>query len=252
MQNSESYIFKGKCILWSCVAMLLFSIGLMVGETTESFNETMDVATFDIKEIASASITKKVGSLEKTKKLIEITNDTTKEEAPSTTPVVQNVAKIERVWYLPTEYGIITTYPNYYHVAYDITSPRGSDEIIYPIANGVISNIYYDNAGAKIVTVRHYVDGHYYSSQYVHLSNFADIYIGEEVTPFTPLGWMGTTGISTGVHLHIALLDCNMFGDTDMCSSLNGFFQYGKIRFSEGFRGLSEVIDVPYSWNGTR
>lgn len=116
----------------------------------------------------------------------------------------------------------------------------------------MISNIYYDNAGAKIVTVRHYIDGKYYSSQYVHLSNFADIYIGEEVTPFTPLGWMGTTGISTGVHLHIALLDCNMFGDTDMCSTLNGFFNYGKIRFNEGFRGLSEVIEVPYTWSGTR
>lgn len=250
-KERENYIFKKKCILWTSIFLLLISIGLYADDGL-SYDNNFEITSIDIREMATASIAIKVGKVEKNKKLIEVEPETEERNDSQSNPTVQRVSQIERIWYLPTEYGIITTYPNYYHVAYDITSPRGSAEIIYPVARGTISNIYYDNAGAKIVTVRHFIDGKYYSSQYVHLSNFANIYVGQEVDPFTPLGWMGTTGISTGVHLHIAFLDCNMFGNTDMCSDLNGFFNYGKIRFNQGFYGLSEVIDVPYSWNGTR
>ena len=64
------------------------------------------------------------------------------------------------------------------------------------------------------------------------------------------LGRMGTTGYSTGVHLHIVVLDCGLFQQGDIyCSDLNGFFRFGKQRFSQGFYGLGTLKYVPGSWN---
>ncbi len=249
MSKQSLYEIKVKFILSLSMILLVVSIGLTANDIL-SFDYSFQTASFNIKEMATANVAVKTGNLKNTKKLIEvkslekIKNVTSNEVKP-----VNNVVPT-RVWYLPTEFGRITTYPNYGHVAYDITSPRGSAEVIYPVASGVISSIYYDYAGAKIVTVRHLIDGRYYSSQYVHLSSFANIYVGQEVTPFTPLGWMGSTGMSTGVHLHITLADCNMFGNTDSCSDLNGFFRYIRTRYGQGFTGLGNVINVPYEWYG--
>lgn len=156
----------------------------------------------------------------------------------------------KRVWYLPTEVGRLTSYVSASHFALDITSYRGQNEVIYPIANGIISSIYRDSAGAKIVTVNHNIDGKNYTSQYVHLSSYApNLYVGKPVTINDYLGFMGQTGIATGVHLHIALLDCSIFDPNDPnCSNLNGFFRYGKNRYYQGFRGMQSVMDVPQSW----
>lgn len=173
---------------------------------------------------------------------------------PVSLPTKENtVATLEspkRIWYLPTEMGTITSYVNASHFALDITSPRGSTEPIYPIANGVISGIYRDYAGAKIVTVNHNINGQNYTSQYVHLSNYApDLYVGKPVTINDYLGFMGKTGIATGVHLHLAVVDCSIFDSNDAnCSSLNGFFHYGRQRYYQGFLGLQSVMDVPTTW----
>jgi hypothetical protein len=123
-------------------------------------------------------------------------------------------------------------------------------ETIHPVANGVISGIYTDSAGALIVTVLHNIDGQKYTSQYVHLSSYASgLYIGKEVTINDSLGQMGTTGNSTGVHLHITVLDCALFDSSDTnCSDLNGFFRYAKSRYSQNFYGLGNLVYVPGSW----
>lgn len=157
----------------------------------------------------------------------------------------------KRIWYLPCEIGTITSEVTYSHYALDITSPRGTAEAIYPIANGVISGIYSDRAGAKIVTINHTIDGKNYSSQYVHLSSYApDLYVGKPVTINDYLGYMGRTGIATGVHLHLAVVDCSIFNPADNnCSTLNGFFRYGKQRLSQGFYGPYSVMNIPHSWS---
>ena len=57
-------------------------------------------------------------------------------------------------WYLPVENGIITQTPSYNHVAFDITSTRGTYETIFPIANGTISGIYTDKYQKHSVYLR--------------------------------------------------------------------------------------------------
>ena len=163
---------------------------------------------------------------------------------------VRTLEPAKQVWYLPTEVGTLTSYVTASHFALDITSPRGQSEVIYPIANGVISSIYRDSAGAKIITVNHNINGQNYTSQYVHLSSYApNLYVGKPVTINDYLGFMGQTGIATGVHLHLAVLDCSIFAANDRnCSTLNGFFRYGRTRYYQGFMGLQSVMNVPVSW----
>ena len=154
-------------------------------------------------------------------------------------------------WYLPTERGTISQYPSYYHPAYDITSPIGSNEVVFPVANGVISGIYRDNAGALVVSVLHQENGNYYTSLYVHLSRYASgLYVGKSVTINDALGWMGATGIATGVHLHLSVADCALFDSNDSrCYDLNHFFQYIKNRIAEGYFGLGVHVSVPAYWD---
>ena len=157
----------------------------------------------------------------------------------------------KKVWYLPTEMGRVTQNPHYGHVALDITSPRGSNELIFPVANGTISGLYRDSAGALIVTVLHNINGKKYTSQYVHLSSYANgLYVGKLVTINDCLGRMGSTGYSTGVHLHLAVLDCALFDSNDHnCSNLNNFFRYANYRLGQGYIGLGTMMWVPGSWN---
>ena len=210
-----------------------------------------EIETIDTKNIAKINVSEKkdprIGIEEKETKVIK---DLKVTETVTEPQVIEKPAPSTK-WYLPVQVGRITTYPNYYHVAYDITSYRGSAETIYPVYDGIVSNIYYDSAGALIVTVRHNVNGIAYTSQYVHLSRFADgLHIGQEVTINTPLGQMGTTGFSTGIHLHITVLDCDLYNQQDTrCRNLSEFYAYAKRRYTEGFNGLGNLVYVPYSWN---
>lgn len=155
-----------------------------------------------------------------------------------------------KIWYLPTEIGRVTQNPHYGHVALDITSYRGTAEVIHPVANGIVSGIYTDSAGALCVTVLHNINGQKYTSQYVHLSRYADgLYAGKQVTINDSLGNMGTTGNSTGVHLHLAVLDCALFDPNDNnCRDLGSWYRYDKIRFQQGYIGLGTMMVVPGEW----
>lgn len=110
------------------------------------------------------------------------------------------------------------------HDGYDMSS-NNKAIAIYPIATGVIHKIYTDtcttdypnwcqrqgfwcNGNAKIVVVKHNYNGSYIYSSYVHLSNYGDIHEGMFVTQNTVIGYMGTTGCSTGPHLHLEIASC--------------------------------------------
>lgn len=53
------------------------------------------------------------------------------------------------------------------------------------------------------VVVRHMIDGDYYTSLYAHMEpNSFQVKVGQKVRAGDVLGKMGTSGMSTGVHLH--------------------------------------------------
>lgn len=245
------------------IFLLLISFTLVYYQYNLKQEEfSLDYELINTKDMAMVAVPekKKTSSKEKSNSVFaiykEIKNGTYEQQEspvavslPAKSNTVATLEAPKRVWYLPTEMGTVTSYPSASHFAFDITSPRGTGEAIYPIANGVISSIYRDSAGAKIVTVNHNIDGVNYTSQYVHLSSYApDLYVGKPVTINDYLGFMGATGIATGVHLHIAVVDCSYTDPNGNCPNLNSFFTYGRQRYYQGFNGLQSVINVPSSW----
>ena len=247
-----------KILLLISIIMLSISVYLNTKEVFEAKqNYKISYEYVNIKDMAKPKIANKVENTDIISNLLNGNNKLTEVNVKAdevNLPVSENSQAAsptpKQIWYLPTEMGRITQNPSYWHVAHDITSPRGTGETIHPIANGTISGIYRDSAGALIVTVLHNVDGKYYTSQYVHLSSYANgIYVGMPVTINDALGQMGTTGNSTGVHLHIAVLDCALFSESDPnCRTIGDWYRYDKIRYNQGFYGLWSLIDVPAEW----
>lgn len=246
------------------LSLVLFAVAIGL-ETKDYFQEneyTINYEYVNVKDMTAAKVANKIdnsGFLENLLKFttnqnleaVDMNEQKIEENEMQKTENSQPTNVPRRVWYLPTEIGNVSQWPNYGHVAYDITSWRGTGETIHPIANGTISGIYTDSYGALIVTVLHVVDGVKYTSQYVHLSSYAQgIYVGKPVTINDALGQMGTTGYSTGVHLHIAVLDCALFDPADPnCYDLNAWYRYDKLRYSQNFYGLGVLVYVPQSWN---
>jgi len=189
---------SNKCIIAISLALVLITLGTNLLELyKEDDSYKISYEYINVKDMSSPKVTTKK---ETNKNIIEIflfneKNHGTVEEidmlnkekpqeieltalnntVPTTPP--------KQIWHLPTEIGQVTQNPRYGHVALDITSPRGYQENIHPVANGRISGIYTDGAGAKIVTVLHDIEGKKYTSQYVHLSQYAsNIYVGNIIT----------------------------------------------------------------------
>ena len=265
MNPEDIYIKRGKIILSISMLFLMIAIVIFTIENTNVLTtkyelsyetidiKTMGVAKVSLKKTKEDSANKTIFSSKKDSILTEVTleaaTDMAKKEEKTKT--ISNELIIQKpTWRLPTEQGYITQYAHFGHIALDITSARGTNERIYPVADGIITSIFHDNFGAKIVTVNHYIDGQYYTSQYVHLSWFAPgLYVGQPVTTDTVLGGMGATGIATGIHLHLTVMDCNLYSPNDPnCSTLGKFYNYGRTRVLQGFKGLDSIVPVPYSW----
>ena len=93
------------------------------------------------------------------------------------------------------------------HKGIDIT--RGCGTPIYAVAPGTV---YYvgnglDNYGAYMVLIVHYYDGHLVFSQYAHVLPNIPVYVGQNVDSDTIVAYMGSTGYSTGCHLHLEMSD---------------------------------------------
>lgn len=258
--NFDNLSLKQQSIVILSAILFAISIGLETKEYFIKDNYTINYEYVNVKDMTTAKVANKIDNSNiidtlfgrrEYKGLEEADIKKVAAEEMEKTTNSENPSVPRKIWYLPTEIGSVTQWPSYGHVAYDITSWRGTGETIHPVANGTISGIYTDSYGALIVTVLHNIDGKKYTSQYVHLSSYAPgIYVGQPVTINDALGQMGTTGYSTGVHLHIAVLDCALFDPSDPnCPDLGAWFRYDKLRFSQNFYGLGVLIYVPQSWN---
>lgn len=77
---------------------------------------------------------------------------------------------------------------------------------IYPSAPGVVSAVTFEEAGGNVVYVNHgLMNGSSWMSAYVHMEG-TNVYPGQAVGLESVLGWVGTTGYSTGCHLHLSFM----------------------------------------------
>jgi murein DD-endopeptidase MepM/ murein hydrolase activator NlpD len=79
----------------------------------------------------------------------------------------------------------------------DLYAPGGGD-LVRAVADGVVTTARYQGTFGNLVTLEH-PGG--ISTLYGHLRDFL-VTDQQRVTRGTPLGHMGSTGQSTGVHLH--------------------------------------------------
>lgn len=84
------------------------------------------------------------------------------------------------------------------HHGVDYAAPKGTP--VYAIGNGkVIAKAYQPNGGGNYLKIRH---NSVYVTSYMHLSRFAKgIKVGSEVKQKEVIGYVGSTGLSTGPHL---------------------------------------------------
>ena len=91
-----------------------------------------------------------------------------------------------------------------FHTGIDIGAPGGTS--IYSVANGVVVNTGYNSGYGNYVIVYHgEISGAHYFITYNHMLESASVSVGQTVTSSTVLGKVGSTGLSTGNHLHFEI-----------------------------------------------
>lgn len=91
-----------------------------------------------------------------------------------------------------------------FHEGIDLSNGLGLNNKIYSVANGKVVKIFYDQWGGNQIVIHHNINGSYYTSSYAHLSKIL-VNEGDIVTKDTVVAMMGSTGSSTGYHLHLAI-----------------------------------------------
>ncbi|MED1672946.1 murein hydrolase activator EnvC family protein [Pallidibacillus thermolactis] len=88
------------------------------------------------------------------------------------------------------------------HAGIDIGGATG--DAVYSVADGVVHRSYFSSSYGNVVYIIHYIDGKQYETVYAHLSSRA-VSEGQVVSKGQYIGGKGTTGASTGVHLHFEM-----------------------------------------------
>ncbi|MDD3645996.1 MAG: M23 family metallopeptidase [Candidatus Gracilibacteria bacterium] len=88
------------------------------------------------------------------------------------------------------------------HLGTDIATSQGTP--VYSIADGKVINAKSDLSWGKHVTVEHTIRGKKVFSNYSHLSKL-NVNVGDTVRAGTKVGEVGSTGNSTGNHLHFQI-----------------------------------------------
>lgn len=113
-------------------------------------------------------------------------------------------------WVSPCSYVRLTSpfgwriHPIYgdwrFHYGVDLAGPQGTP--IVATRAGVVETTTYDSSSGYYVTLNHQ-DG--FKSKYLHLTHYI-VSPGEYVSAGQVIGYMGSTGASTGSHLHFSIL----------------------------------------------
>lgn len=141
----------------------------------------------------------------------DVPNNNTTPTTETVTPPVQESSPVTSSgWGLPvSSVSVSSPYgwranpwgndPSEFHDGIDLVGASGTS--IYASKAGTVATTGYDASAGNYVIINH-GDGYY--SYYLHLSSFA-VSTGQSVGQGSLVGGMGTTGNSTGVHLHFGI-----------------------------------------------
>lgn len=86
-----------------------------------------------------------------------------------------------------------------YHQGVDLAAPKGTP--IYASRGGTVTASTFSNSAGYYVSINH---GDGFSSIYMHMTNYI-VSAGQSVSQGQCIGYVGSTGISTGNHLHFGI-----------------------------------------------
>ncbi|WP_096269444.1 murein hydrolase activator EnvC family protein [Paucisalibacillus globulus] len=91
-----------------------------------------------------------------------------------------------------------------YHGGVDIGAPQGTPIYSSGAGVGVVSTAEYHNSYGNHVMIVNIIDGQTYVTNYAHMSSIA-VSPGQQVEQGQVIGYVGSTGDSTGPHLHFEI-----------------------------------------------
>jgi murein DD-endopeptidase MepM/ murein hydrolase activator NlpD len=129
------------------------------------------------------------------------------------------------------------------HLGIDYAAPTGTP--VWAAATGTVSWKGESGAAGNLVMIKH--DGGI-ETAYMHLSKYADIKLGQKVKAKTVIGYVGSTGMSTGPHLHFGVKQAGTWIDPSKLTPVRS----GAVaaRDVDGFR--AEVARLSSLLNGIK
>lgn len=105
---------------------------------------------------------------------------------------------------ISTYFGVVDAWHSRAHGGTDFAAPAGTT--IYAVEDGVVVIARYSSSYGNYVVINHGTasDGNTYATLYAHMTSYA-VSSGQWVARGDVIGYVGTTGNSTGNHLHLEL-----------------------------------------------
>lgn len=103
------------------------------------------------------------------------------------------------------------------HLGIDYAAPVGTP--VWAAASGVVSFRGPSGGAGNLVMIRHDSG---IETAYMHLSKFASIKVGQRIDAKTVIGYVGTTGLSTGPHLHFGVKKNGAYVDPSKLAPMRG------------------------------
>lgn len=108
-------------------------------------------------------------------------------------------------------------YTKRFHSGIDLAAPQGTE--IVSSANGIVVEVGYSSGGlGNYVYIKHDIKGTIYYTAYGHmLDNSIIVREGQPIKAKEKIGIIGSTGKSTGIHLHFSVMTPNLrFDDNNL------------------------------------
>lgn len=185
----------------------------LISQTAQRANNTYKVAAIKhagiISPVESGTLITRVSLYMGGAPLKELTPKTTTYGEPQT-PATGNWVKPLTNYRRTSPYGY-RTHPKtkewQLHTGVDLAAPLGTP--IMAARNGIVSTVGWKGGYGKTVTINHgKQDNITFTSLYGHMSNFA-VSVNDKVSAGQLIGYVGSTGESTGNHLHFGIYENN-------------------------------------------
>ena len=120
---------------------------------------------------------------------------------------------------------------------------------VYSMLDGIVHSLGFDNSQGNWIIIKDDNSSSPtfgYATLFMHLANSPDVLQGDRVVKGQKVGDEGTTGSSTGIHLHVEMQDLNRWGNS-------WHWSYNKSDYLDptAFMGIDNIEGTWWIYDGT-